>query len=75
VKRVGVEGGDDGAGVESAGVEDGLTDDVLMAEMDAIEHAEGEANASGWSTEIRGMGEGAHAGSVGRIVAIRNCAT
>lgn len=63
MERMGVEGGDDGPGVEGACVEEGLSDHMLVAEVDAIEHAEGHANAGGRTTEVLGMGEGAHAGS------------
>jgi hypothetical protein len=41
-----VEGDDDGAAVVLSGVGYGLADDLLVAEMDAIEHTDGEGNAA-----------------------------
>jgi hypothetical protein len=55
-----MEGDDDGPGTQRPGVENGLTDDVLVSQMDAIEHAQGDADTPEGTTEISGIAEGAH---------------
>lgn len=65
-ERVRIKGHDDRFGAEGAGVEDGVTDDMLVTQVDAIEHPEREANPAGRMAEIRWVTEEAHAGTATR---------
>jgi len=48
-----VEGDDDRQRVMLAGVVDGLPDDLLMAEVDAVKHANGQADLAAAIAEFR----------------------
>ena len=61
-----IKGHDDRLGAEGAGIEDGVTDDVLVTQVDAIEHPERETNPAGRMAEIRWVTEEAHAGTATR---------
>jgi hypothetical protein len=60
--RVAVEGDDDGEPFKPAGIIHRAADDLLMAEVDAIEHADGEADFPRSRLEFTGCAEDFHLG-------------
>jgi hypothetical protein len=60
--RVAVEGDDDGDALTLFGVGDGLSDDLLMAEMNAIEGADCRADLAVGGGQIAGGTEEFHEG-------------
>lgn len=65
-ERVWIESHDDRAGAEGAGVEDGVADDVLVTQVNAVEHPQREANACAGAAEFGWITEETHAAGATR---------
>ncbi len=65
-ERVGIEGHDHRTRAKGPGVKDGMTDDVLVTQMNAIEHPQREAYACAGASEIGWITEETHAAGATR---------
>jgi hypothetical protein len=65
-ERVRIEGHDHRTRAEGAGVEDGVSDDVLVTQVNAVEHPQREANACAGAAEFGWITEETHAAGATR---------